>query len=130
MFGALGSPAHEMSKCPLRLAAGASAALPVRSRSPRLAAVWVRFDVFGPAALDAALLQPLVATENYLSCWLASWLVILAWPRMTELLRVLLMGNFAWMLFTAGTLYAGSEQRLRLRHRFDERPLTSAPPSS
>ena len=41
---------------------------------------------------------------------------------MTDLLRVLLMGNFAWMLFTAGMLYAGSEQRLRVSHRFNERP--------
>jgi hypothetical protein len=129
-------PLHMMVQFPILLLAGAGAAWLTVQRKPASASAWSRFDaegIFGlvtlsavaalwmvPAALDAALMYPEVAAWKYGSWWVAGGAIALAWPRMAEPMRMFLLVNLAWMLFTAGSLYANADQRLCANYRYDE----------
>lgn len=133
-------PLHMMVQFPVLLSAGAGAALLVAPRRPAWVEKWSRFDaegIFGlvtlsavaavwmvPAALDSALMGPEVAAWKYLSWWIAGWAMALGWPRMAGPSRLFLVGNLAWMLLTAGALYAAAEQRLCVSYRIDEQMWT------
>lgn len=134
-------PLHMLLQFPLLLIAGACAARLLTRARPELGAAWSRLDGQGllglvtlsgvaalwmvPAALDAALMQPGIAAWKYGSWWVAGATTALAWPRMAAPLRLFLFGNLAWMLFTAGALYADAEQRLCVSYRVDEQSLTA-----
>lgn len=129
-------PLHMMVQFPILLLAGAGAAWLTVQRQQAFASAWSRFDaegVFGlvtlsavavlwmvPAALDAALMHPEVAAWKYCSWWVAGGAIALAWPRMAGPMRMFLIVNLAWMLLTAGSLYADAEQRLCASYRYDE----------
>lgn len=131
---------HMALQFPLLLLAGACAAGLLARRRPTLAAAWARFDRDGllgtvalsgvaglwmvPVALDAALLDPVMAAWKYASWCFAGWCVSLAWPGMATAMRVFLLGNLAWMTFSVGLLYSETEQRLCVSYRFDEQAWT------
>lgn len=131
---------HMALQFPLLLLAGACAANLLARRWPTLRATWERIDRDGllatiwlsgvtglwmvPAALDAALLDPVMAFWKYSSWCLAGWCVALAWPGMASAMRLFLLGNLAWMTLTTGLLYADAEQRLCVSYLFDEQAWT------
>lgn len=135
-------PLHMLVQFPLLLVAGACAARLSCAARPDLGATWSRLDAQGllglvtlsgvaalwmvPAALDAALMQPGVAAWKYASWWIAGAATALAWPRMAVPLRLFLLGNLAWMLFTAGALYAETGQRLCVSYGIDDQLWTAA----
>lgn len=131
---------HMALQFPMLLLAGAGAAILLVRRWPALRAEWERIDRDGllatiwlsgvaglwmvPAALDAALLDPVMASWKYTSWCLAGWCLALAWPGMASAMRVFLLGNLAWMTFTVGLLYADADQRLCVSYRFDDQAWT------
>jgi hypothetical protein len=115
-------PLHMLLQFPLLLAAGAAAGHLASNRALPVVSAWRFVDGQGllglitllvvaafwmlPVALDAALMHAEVAVCKYVSWWLAGWGVALGRPRMPEALHLFLLGNLAWMFFTAGALYA------------------------
>ena len=76
-----------------------------------------------PAALDAALIEPVVAAAKYLS-WLGAGLAVAnAVGRSTSEIRIFFMGNAAWMSATAGLLYLDATSRLCVNYLFGDQTL-------
>lgn len=133
---------HMLLQFPLLLASGATAARLAAGRALPLVAVWRLVDAQGllglvtlsvvaafwmlPIALDAALMHAGAAGCKYASWWIAGWAIALAWPQMPGALRLFLLGNLAWMFFTAGALYAETPQRLCVSYRIDDQVWTGA----
>lgn len=134
-------PLHMLVQFPLLFVAGACVAMRFAAMRPGLEAVSARIDAHGlfglvvlsgvaalwmvPAALDAALMHRDIAACKYASWWIAGVVTPLAWSRMASPLRLFLLGNLAWMFFTAGALYADSEQRLCVSYTIDEQAWTA-----
>lgn len=133
---------HMLLQFPLLAAAGAAAAQGLLRAVPSALPAWRSFDGDGlfavvavsavsalwmlPVALDAALLHGGIALAKYLSWWGAGAALGLSWPAMRAPMRLFLAGNLAWMLATAGLLYAEAEQRLCVSYRYDEQAWTGA----
>lgn len=131
---------HMALQFPLLLLAGACSAMLLMRRLPALRANWERIDRDGllttmwllgvaslwmvPAALDAALLDPVMAFWKYATWFAAGGCVALAWPGMATAMRIFLLGNLAWMTSAFGLLYTDAEQRLCVSYRFDEQVWT------
>lgn len=77
-----------------------------------------------PASLDNSLLQPGVAFVKYASWWFAGWMLALSWRRMSEVLRMFMLGNLCWMSGSVGLLYQASESRLCVNYLFGDQQLT------
>lgn len=131
---------HMALQFPLLLLAGAGSAVLLARRLPGLRANWKCVDPDGllttlwllgvaglwmvPAALDAALLDPVMAFWKYATWYAAGGCVAMAWSSMAAAIRVFLLGNLAWMTFAFGLLYIDTEQRLCVSYRFDEQAWT------
>lgn len=129
---------HMLGEFPALFAAGASAALLLRSHrgGRRWLRVQRRLDWRGwtgatlasavalvwmlPSALDASLLVPTVAVAKRASLWLAGWLLADGWRRLDTELRLFLLGNLAWMMATAGLLYLDAPDRLCVNYLQDD----------
>jgi hypothetical protein len=134
-------PLHMLLQFPLLFVAGACIAMRVAVMRPAVRTVSTRIDAQGlvglvvlsgvaalwmvPAALDAALMDPSIAAWKYASWWFAGAVTPHAWSRMASPLRLFLLGNLAWMLLTAGALYADSERRLCVSYTIDEQAWTA-----
>lgn len=127
---------HMLLQFPWLMLAGAACACAAAVWWPRLARVMGAVNRRGllgvvmvsgvsglwmvPAALDAALIDPLVAAAKYASWWLAGAALLSTWPRLVPAMRLFFIGNLAWMFATAGLLYADAEQRLCVNYLQDE----------
>ena len=65
-----------------------------------------------PTLLDLALLDPMVAAAKYASWWIVGWMLAGSLRRMDPELQLLLVGNIAWMMASAGMLYIDAPARL------------------
>lgn len=73
-----------------------------------------------PTLLDLSLLWPAVAVAKHGSWWLAGWAIASGWHRLDPELRLLMLGNLAWMSGTAGLLYLEAQQRLCVNYLQDD----------
>ncbi len=73
-----------------------------------------------PTLLDLSLLWPAVAAAKYVSWWMAGWAIGAGWHRLDPELRLLMLGNLAWMSGTAGLLYLEAQQRLCVNYLQDD----------
>jgi hypothetical protein len=128
---------HMLLQFPLLLLAGACAAS-LSPRGPHRA--WARVDAHGltsavtvscvaaywmiPAALDAALLDPVVNLLKYASWWLGGAALASAWTRMRAGVRLFFLGNAGWMYASAGLMYQEAETRLCVSYLFDQQRWT------
>ncbi len=131
---------HMLVQFPLLLASGAASGRLLVAASASARRAWTVIDHGGllgmvilsavsalwmvPAALDATLTEPGAAALKYTSWWLAGLALALSWRRMSDVLRLFLLGSLAWMFATAGLLFFDSEQRLCVNYRLDEQAAT------
>ncbi|GFE84166.1 hypothetical protein GCM10011487_61660 [Steroidobacter agaridevorans] len=77
-----------------------------------------------PASLDNSLLRPGVAFVKYTSWWFGGWMLAVSWQRMSEVLRMFMLGNLCWMFGSVGLLYQASESRLCVNYLFGDQQMT------
>lgn len=77
-----------------------------------------------PASLDNSLLHSGIAFAKYVGWWLAGWMLVLSWRRMSEVLLMFMLGNFCWMSASVGLLYQASDSRLCVNYLFGDQQTT------
>ncbi|WP_129648938.1 hypothetical protein [Peristeroidobacter agariperforans] len=131
---------HMLLEFPLLFLSGAAAAALMVSYAGGTAWVIEKIDYRGltaitlvlcvsaywmiPASLDNSLLQPGVALAKYASWWFAGWMLALSWRRMSEVLRMFMLGNLCWMFGSVGSLFQVSESRLCVNYLFGDQQMT------
>jgi len=127
---------HMLLEFPLLLASGAAAQHLAVRRWPALARGWAAVDAHGltgctlllsmsalwmiPAALDAALMSPVVQLAKVAGWWVTGVALAAGWRRVDEVLVFFVLGSLAWMAGSVGLLFHAAEQRLCANYLLDD----------
>lgn len=79
-----------------------------------------------PAALDLAVIDPVVAWVKYAQWFVAGHLLWQTWRRASAGVAAFLLFNAAWMLATAGLLYIDAEEQLCVNYLTDDQKIAGS----